>query len=145
MNPYSYLSAELEDGIMNRLKPGMKTLRSDLVSGFATGLFSIPEGMAYANPDGSRANTSRDFIGQGLGNLIGSFFQSMGTGGSLSRTGISVGAVASSRWGGIFAGLWLALIVLLFGKLAEIVPVILTLVFCLMVPVMAPAEGIKDS
>jgi SulP family sulfate permease len=79
-------------------------------------------GTAYANPDGSRSNASRDFIGQGLGNLIGSFFQSMGTGGSLSRTGISVGAGASSRWGGIFAGLWLAMIVLLFGKLAELVP-----------------------
>ena len=26
----------------------MKTLRSDLVPGFATGLFSIPEGMVYA-------------------------------------------------------------------------------------------------
>jgi SulP family sulfate permease len=79
-------------------------------------------GTAYANPDGSRSSASRDFIGQGLGNLTGSFFQSMGTGGSLSRTGISVGAGASSRWGGIFAGLWLALIVLLFGKLAELVP-----------------------
>jgi SulP family sulfate permease len=79
-------------------------------------------GTAYSNPDGSRSNASRDFIGQGLGNLIGSFFQSMGTGGSLSRTGISVGAGASSRWGGIFAGLWLCLIVLLFGKLAELVP-----------------------
>jgi len=77
---------------------------------------------AYANPDGSRSRASRDFVGQGLGNLIGSFFQSMGTGGSLSRTGISVGAGASSRWGGIFAGLWLGLIVLLFGSLAEMVP-----------------------
>jgi SulP family sulfate permease len=79
-------------------------------------------GTAYGNPDGSRSSASRDFVGQGLGNLIGSFFQSMGTGGSLSRTGISVGAGASSRWGGIFAGLWLCLIVLLFGKLAELVP-----------------------
>ena len=77
---------------------------------------------AYANPDGSRSSASRDFIGQGLGNLIGGFFQSMGTGGSLSRTGISVGAGASSRWGGVFAGLWLGLIVLLFGKWAELVP-----------------------
>jgi len=33
---------------MKSLKLSMKTLRSDLVSGFATGLFSIPEGMAYA-------------------------------------------------------------------------------------------------
>jgi SulP family sulfate permease len=77
---------------------------------------------AYLNPDGSRSSASRDFIGQGLGNMISSFFQSMGTGGSLSRTGVSVGAGATSRWGGIFAGLWLGLIVLLFGKLAELVP-----------------------
>lgn len=77
---------------------------------------------AYPNPDGSRANASRDFVGQGIGNLLGSFFQSMGTGGSLSRTGISVEAGAKSRWGGVFAGVWLGLILLLFGNLAELVP-----------------------
>jgi SulP family sulfate permease len=33
---------------MRSVKLSWKTLRSDLVSGFATGLFSIPEGMAYA-------------------------------------------------------------------------------------------------
>lgn len=77
---------------------------------------------AYPNPDGSRANASRDFLGEGIGNLLGSFFQSMGTGGSLSRTGISVEAGAKSRWAGVFAGAWLALILLLFGSLAELVP-----------------------
>jgi SulP family sulfate permease len=35
-------------GSVKSLKPNWKTLRSELVSGFATGLFSIPEGMAYA-------------------------------------------------------------------------------------------------
>jgi sulfate permease, SulP family len=77
---------------------------------------------AVPNPDGSRASQSRDFVGEGLGNLAGSFFQSMGTGGSLSRTGISVGAGANGRLGGVFAGLWLGLIVLLFGSYAEKVP-----------------------
>jgi SulP family sulfate permease len=43
---------------------------------------------AIPNPDGSKASSSRDFIGEGLGNLAGSFFQSMGTGGSLPRTSI---------------------------------------------------------
>jgi hypothetical protein len=38
-------------------------------------------GTALPNPDGSRANQSRDFIGQGVGNLVGSFFQSLATGG----------------------------------------------------------------
>lgn len=77
---------------------------------------------AVPNPDGSKASQSRDFVGEGLGNLIGSFFQSMATGGSLSRTGISVGAGADSRMGGVFSGLWLGLIVLLFGSQAEKVP-----------------------
>jgi SulP family sulfate permease len=77
---------------------------------------------AVPNPDGSKASQSRDFLGEGLGNLAGSFFQSMGTGGSLSRTGISVGAGATNRLGGVFAGLWLGLIVLLFGSQAEKVP-----------------------
>ncbi len=31
------------------LKPNPKTIVSDVVSGFAAGLFSIPEGMAYAS------------------------------------------------------------------------------------------------
>ncbi|MEZ4518132.1 MAG: SulP family inorganic anion transporter [Chloroflexota bacterium] len=80
----------------------------------------ISTAMPY--PDGSKASQSRDFVGEGLGNLVGSFFQSMATGGSLSRTGISVGAGATSRLGGVFAGLWLGLIVLLFGSQAEKVP-----------------------
>ena len=79
-------------------------------------------GTAVPNPDGSRANQSRDFMGQGLGNLAGCFFQSLGTGGSLSRTGISVGAGAKSRMAGVFSGLWLILIVVLMGSLAETVP-----------------------
>jgi SulP family sulfate permease len=77
---------------------------------------------AMPNPDGSRSDPSRDFIGQGLGNIAGSFFQSMGTGGSLSRSGVSVESGAKSRWAGVFAGIWLALIVLLFGSAAELVP-----------------------
>ncbi len=43
-------------------------------------------------------------------------------GGSLSRTGINVNAGGSSRWGGIFAAVWLAVLVVLFGSVAELVP-----------------------
>jgi SulP family sulfate permease len=46
----------------------------------------------------------------------------MGTGGSLSRTGVSVGAGANSRWGGVFSGILLGVILLLFGSSAEKVP-----------------------
>lgn len=77
---------------------------------------------AIPNPDGSKSGQSRDFIGEGLGNLAGSFFQSMSTGGALSQSAVSVEAGAKTRLGGVFAALWLALIVLLFGSYAEKVP-----------------------
>ncbi len=103
------------------------SLAPQLIMGsVAVALVALAQGAgistAVPNPDGSKASASRDFIGEGLGNLAGSFFQSMGTGGSLSRTGISVGAGANSRLGGVFAGLWLALIVFFLGSQAEKVP-----------------------
>jgi SulP family sulfate permease len=103
------------------------SLIPDLALGaIAVAMIALVQGAGIAtampNPDGSRTSQSRDFIGQGLGNLAGAFFQSMGTGGSLSRTGVSVESGAKSRWSGIFAGAWLALIVLLFGRAAEKVP-----------------------
>lgn len=33
---------------LQSLKPNSKTFAGDVVDGFSTGLFSIPEGMAYA-------------------------------------------------------------------------------------------------
>lgn len=106
--------------------PNFSLIPQLLLGSISVALVALAQGAgistAVPNPDGSRASQSRDFLGEGLGNLAGSFFQSMATGGSLSRTGISVGAGATSRLGGVFAGLWLGLIVLLFGSSAEKVP-----------------------
>ncbi len=79
-------------------------------------------GAAVPNPDGSRTNVSGDFLAQGLANLAGGVTQSLPTGGSLSRTGVATSAGARTRWSNIFAGAWLALIVLLVGKQAELIP-----------------------
>lgn len=77
---------------------------------------------AVANPDGSRSDASKDFTAQGLANIAGGFFSALPTGGSLSRTGVATSAGARTRWSGIFAGLWLALIVLLVGPYAGYIP-----------------------
>jgi SulP family sulfate permease len=77
---------------------------------------------AVGNPDGSRSDASRDFTAQGLANIAGGFFSALPTGGSMSRTGVATSAGANTRWSGIFAGLWLALIVLLVGPLAGYIP-----------------------
>ncbi|MBN1681368.1 MAG: SulP family inorganic anion transporter [Anaerolineae bacterium] len=64
-------------------------------------------------------NASREFIGQGLGNIAGAFFQSMPAGGSLSRTAINIIAGAHTRLANVWAGVFVALIMLLFSGLAE--------------------------
>ncbi|WP_344831633.1 SulP family inorganic anion transporter [Actinocorallia longicatena] len=79
-------------------------------------------GAAVPNPDGSRTDMNRDFTAQGAANLAGAFLQALPTGGSLSRTGVATGAGARTRWAGVFAGLWLALIVLVAGKYTEYIP-----------------------
>ena len=79
-------------------------------------------GASYPNPDGSRSDMSQDFTAQGLGNLAGSFFQAMPAGGSLSRSGVNAGGGAKTRWAGVYAGLMLALVLVLVGNLTELIP-----------------------
>jgi sulfate permease, SulP family len=118
--------ATIPNGLPQFMLPNFSMIPQLALGSISVALVALAQGAgistAVPNPDGSKASQSRDFLGEGLGNLAGSFFQSMGTGGSLSRTGISVGAGANSRLGGVFAGLWLGLIVLLFGSYAEQVP-----------------------
>lgn len=77
---------------------------------------------AVPNPDGSRGEMSKDFSAQGIANMAGGFFGALPTGGSLSRTGVATSAGATTRWSGIFAGVWLAVIVLAVGPLAGYIP-----------------------
>lgn len=118
--------ASIPNGLPMPMLPDLSTAPALALGSISVALVALVQGAgistAYPNPDGSTASPSRDFVGQGLGNVVGAFFQSMATGGSLSRTGISVSGGARSRWGGVFAALWLGVLVLLFGSLAEAVP-----------------------
>jgi sulfate permease, SulP family len=118
--------ATIPNSLPQFMLPNFSLIPQLITGSVAVAMVALAQGAgistAVPNPDGSKASQSRDFVGEGLGNLAGSFFQSMGTGGSLSRTGVSVGAGANGRLGGVFAGLWLGLIVLLFGSQAEKVP-----------------------
>ena len=93
------------------------------VSALAIALLSLVQSAGISQtvfqPDGSRPDISRDFIGQGVANLVGSFFQSMPSGGSLSRTAINVIAGARTRLANVYAGLLVAAILLVFGPLTE--------------------------
>jgi SulP family sulfate permease len=75
----------------------------------------------FPNPDGSYPKASRDFIGQGVGNLVAGTFQGMPVGGSMSATSIVTTAGSRSRASQVIAGAVMAIIVVLFsGVVGEI-------------------------
>lgn len=94
-----------------------------LIPAFALALVGVIQGAGVSqgvpNPDGRYPDVSRDFIGQGLGNLASGLFQGLPVGGSLGGTAVSIKAGAKSRWVNIFAGLMFIVLVLLFGPQVE--------------------------
>ncbi|MGW4242098.1 SulP family inorganic anion transporter [Nocardia sp. NPDC004722] len=74
------------------------------------------------NPDGGRSSVNTDFTAQGIANLGGGLFSALPAGGSLSRTGVAAGVGARTRWAGVVSGVFLALVVLTCGSLAERIP-----------------------
>lgn len=106
--------------------PNFAAMPELLAGGLAVALVGLAQAAgisaAVPNPDGTRPNANRDFVAQGAANLAGGFFGALPTGGSLSRTGVAVSAGAQTRWAGIFAGIWLAALVLIAGSLAELIP-----------------------
>jgi sulfate permease, SulP family len=69
------------------------------------------------NPDGSRAGTNGDFAAQGYANLASGLFRGLPVGGSVGNTALNVAAGARSRWASILSGVWLLLVLVLFGGL----------------------------
>ncbi|NKZ15296.1 SulP family inorganic anion transporter [Mycolicibacterium septicum DSM 44393] len=106
--------------------PNFAAMPELIVGGVAVALVALAQAAgisaAVPNPDGSRTNMNGDFLAQGAANVAGGLFGALPAGGSLSRTGVATSAGAQTRWAGIFAGLWLALLVLVAGSAAEIIP-----------------------
>jgi sulfate permease, SulP family len=96
-----------------------------IVPAFALSVIGLVQGagisQGYPNPDGKFADPSGDFFGQGVANLATSFFKGMPSGGSLSGTAMVVNAGARSRWANFLAGVLIAITVLLFANLVEMV------------------------
>ena len=70
-----------------------------------------------------RINGNQEFIGQGLSNVVGSFFSCYASSGSFTRTGLNFRAGAKTPLSAIFAALSLALILVLVAPLAAYLPI----------------------
>ena len=126
--------------------PGLGDLSLTLVTGaLSVAALVLIQGAGVAesapNPDGTRADTNRNFVAQGVGNLLSGGFQGQPVGGSVGQTALSVAAGARSRWAAVLAGVWMAVILLaLSGLVGQVVMATLAAVL-----VVAAAGSLRTS
>ena len=107
------------------LVPNFSLFLTLLIPALSISIIGLVQGAGISqsmpNPDGNFPDPSKDFFGQGMANLTTSFFQGMPAGASLSGTSLVVSAGGKSRWANIFVGILIAIIVLLFAGLVELI------------------------
>ncbi len=103
------------------------TIRTLAPEAFAVALLGLIEavsiGRSVATKSQQRIDGSQEFIGQGLSNIVGSFFSSYAGSGSFTRTGVNYQAGARTPMAAIMAAVLLAGIVLLIAPLTAYLPI----------------------
>ncbi len=102
------------------------TYRGLLSSAFAVALLGLIEavaiGRAIALKSGQHIVANQEFFGQGLSNLVGSFFSCYAGSGSFTRSAVNYQAGARTPMSAIFAAVFVLIIVLALGPFARFLP-----------------------
>lgn len=103
------------------------TLRALTPDAFAIAVLGLIEavsiGRSIATKSHQRINGNQEFMGQGLSNMVGSFFSSYAGSGSFTRSGINYAAGARTPLAAIFAAVLLAVIIMLIAPLTKYLPI----------------------
>ena len=105
--------------------PSLPDVPSLLVPAVSLAFIGLVQGAAVSagvpNPDGRVSDPSRDFIGQGVGNLVSGIFRGMPVGGSMSASALVTASGARSRLALVFAGGVMAVVILAFADVVGLV------------------------
>ncbi len=104
-----------------------ETLKMLAPEAFAIALLGLVEAVSIARSVAAKSKQqidgSQEFIGQGMSNIVGSFFSSYAGSGSFTRSGINYDSGAKSPMSAIFASFFLLLIVLLIAPVTAYLPI----------------------
>ncbi len=104
----------------------LSSLKTLAPQAFAVALLGLIEAVsisrAIASKSHQRIDGNQEFFGQGLSNVVGSFFSSYAGSGSFTRSGLNYAAGAKTPLSAIFAAVFLALIILLVAPLTGYLP-----------------------
>ncbi|WP_126456764.1 SulP family inorganic anion transporter [Sulfuriflexus mobilis] len=105
----------------------ISTIREMAPEAFAVALLGLIEAVSIsrsvATKSHQRIDGNQEFVGQGLSNIVGSFFSSYAGSGSFTRSGINYQAGAETPMSAIFAAVLLMAAVLLIAPLTAYLPV----------------------
>ncbi len=105
----------------------LSTIKVLAPQAFAVALLGLIEAVsisrAIAAKSHQRIDGNQEFFGQGLSNVVGSFFSSYAGSGSFTRSGVNYSAGAQTPLSAIFAAIFLALIILLVAPLTAYLPI----------------------
>ena len=103
---------------------GLRNLTGAAIAVSVLGLVeAVSIARSIAVKSGQRIDGNQEFIGQGLSNLIGSFFSAYPSSGSFNRSGANFEAGARTPLAAVLAAACLVLIVLAVAPLAAFIPV----------------------
>ena len=103
------------------------TSLKDILSGaIAISIIGLVEAIsiskAIATNTRQKIDSNQEFIGQGIANVVASFFQCFPSSGSFSRSAINYINGATSRFAGILSGVFVAIVLLFFAPYAKFIP-----------------------
>ncbi len=84
---------------------------------------AISIGRSVALKSRQQLDSNQEFIGQGLSNVVGSFFSCYVSSGSFTRSGVNYSSGAKTPLAAVFAGLILLVIMALFVQYAAYIPI----------------------
>ena len=113
--------AEVPGSLPRPVLPSLSLFPALIIPALSLAFVGLVQGASitksYVNPDGKYPDASGDFAGQGVANLASGLFQGMPVGGSFSATSLVTSAGARSRFANIFAGITMAIVIVLFGSM----------------------------
>jgi len=102
-------------------------IRQLLPAALATALLGLIEALSIARSIAAHSHqyidNNQEFIGQGLSNMVGSFFSSYAGSGSFTRSGINYNAGAMTPLSAVFSSVFLTLILFLVSPLTAFLPI----------------------
>jgi SulP family sulfate permease len=111
--------ADIPGSLPRPTLPPLSVFPAMIIPGLSLALVGLIQGAGvsqnYVNPDGEYPDPSGDFVGQGVANVAAGVFQGMPVGGSLSATALVHSSGAKTRFANIFAGITIAVALLILG------------------------------